>query len=86
MEQNNTPSRNPRRRTPFQRNRRLQGEWLATLLVGCVLAFTVLGFVTPDKDISENENRSLTLCLVITTVIKGVNIFVVDVLKLYYIR
>ncbi len=59
MEQNNTPSRNPRRRTPFQRNRRLQGELLATLLVGCILAFTVLGFVTPDKDFSESENRSL---------------------------
>ena len=57
MEQNQ--NRAPRRRTPFQRNRRLQGELLSWLLVGCVVIFTVLGFITPDKDFSESENRSL---------------------------
>lgn len=59
MEQKQNPPRNPRRRTPFQRNRRLQGELLATLLVGCVVLFIVLGLVIPDKEFSESENRSL---------------------------
>ena len=59
MEQNQNIPRNPRRRTPFQRNRRLQAEWLATLLVVVVAAFVVLGIVLPDKDFSESENRGL---------------------------
>lgn len=59
MEQNQNPSRSPRRRTPFQRNRRLQGQLLSFLLVGCTVLFVVLGVITPDKDFSESENRSL---------------------------
>ena len=59
MEQNQTIPRNPRRRTPFQRNRRLQGELLSVLLVAVVAVFVVLGLILPDKDFSESENRSL---------------------------
>ena len=59
MEQNQNIPRSPRRRTPFQKNRRLQGELLSWLLIGIVVAFTVLGVITPDKDFSESENRSL---------------------------
>lgn len=58
MEQQ-TVKRAPRRRTPFQRNRRLQGEMLTWLLVGCIVVFTVLSILTPDKEFSESENRSL---------------------------
>lgn len=39
MEQNQIPRRNPKRRTPFQRNRRQQGQWLSYLLIGCVVLF-----------------------------------------------
>ena len=59
MEQNQNIPRSPRRRTPFQKNRRLQGELLSWLLVGVIVAFTVLGVITPDKAFSESENRSL---------------------------
>lgn len=58
MEQNQTPDR-PRRRSPYQRNRRLQGQYLATLLVGTVVLFTLLGILWKDRDFSESENRSL---------------------------
>ena len=58
MEQNQTPDR-PRRRSPYQRNRRLQGQYLATLLVGTVVLFTLLGIHWKDRDFSESENRSL---------------------------
>lgn len=58
MEQQ-TVKRAPRRRTPFQRNRRLQGEMLTWLLIGCILVFTVLSIITPDREFSESENRSL---------------------------
>jgi len=59
VEQNQNIPRSPRRRTPFQRNRRLQGQLLSWLLVGTVAIFVVLGVITPDKDFSESENRSL---------------------------
>ncbi len=59
MEQNQNRPRNPRRRTPFQRNRRMQAELLGTLLVGCVALMLVLGLLIKDKDFSENENRGL---------------------------
>ena len=59
MEQNQNPPRNPRRRTPFQRNRRLQGQWLGYLLIGCIVLFLVLSLLVPDKEFSESENRSL---------------------------
>ena len=54
----NTP-RASRRRTPFQRNRRLQAEMLSIVLLAVVVAFVALGLITPDKDFSESENRSL---------------------------
>ena len=41
MEQTQTTPRNPRRRTPFQRNRRLQAELLSVLLVAVVAVFVV---------------------------------------------
>lgn len=59
MEQNQNIPRNPRRRTPFQRNRRLQAELLAVLLIAVVAVFAVLGLLLPDKDFSESENRGL---------------------------
>ena len=59
MEQNQKSPRNPKRRTPYQRNRRLQGQWLSYLLVGCIVVFLVLGLIIKDKDFSESENRSL---------------------------
>lgn len=49
----------PRRRSPFQRNRRLQGQYLSWLLVGCMVLFAVLGIALPDREFSENENRKL---------------------------
>ena len=59
MDQNNTPKRGPKRRTPYQRNRRLQGQWLSYLLVGIIVLFLVLSLLLPDKEFSESENRSL---------------------------
>ena len=59
MEQKQNMPRNPRRRTPFQRNRRLQGELLSVLLVAVVAVFVVLSLILPDKDFSVSENRSL---------------------------
>ena len=58
MEEQQTLPR-PRRRSPFQRNRAMQGRYLSWLLIGCVLLFTVLGLVIPDRDYSPNENRGL---------------------------
>lgn len=59
MEQNQNKPRNPRRRTPYQRNRRQQAQWLSWLLVGVVILFTVLGLIIRDRDFSESENRGL---------------------------
>lgn len=59
MEQNQNKPRNPRRRTPYQRNRRLQAQWLGWLLIGTVILFTVLGLLTKDREFSESENRGL---------------------------
>ncbi len=56
MEQNKKPTR---RRTPFQRNRRLQGQYLSWLLLGTIGIVLALSVLTPDKDFSETENRSL---------------------------
>ena len=58
MEQNEHINR-PRRRSPFQRNRRLQSKYLSWLLIGAMVLFTVLGVISPDRDFSENENRKL---------------------------
>ena len=59
METKQNIPRNPRRRTPFQRNRRLQAEMLSVVLIAVVVAFVALALITPDKDFSESENRSL---------------------------
>ena len=55
MEQKKTP----KRRSPYQRSRRLQGKYLGWLLLGCIALVLVLSLLTPDKDFSESENRSL---------------------------
>ena len=59
METKQNIPRNPRRRSPFQRNRRLQAEMLSIVLLAVVVVFVALGLLTPDKDFSESENRSL---------------------------
>lgn len=59
MEQKQNKPRNPRRRTPYQRNRRQQAQWLSWLLIGTVILFTVLGLIVKDRDFSESENRGL---------------------------
>ena len=59
MEQNKNTPRNPRRRTPYQRNRRQQAQWLSWLLIGTVVLFTVLGLIVKDREFSESENRGL---------------------------
>ncbi len=57
MEQ--TQTIHTRRRSPFQRNRRLQTVLLRYLLVGSVLFFVVLGFLIKDQEFSQTENRKL---------------------------
>lgn len=58
MEQVETVNR-PQRRSPYQRNRRLQGEYLSWLLIGMVGVFVALGFLWKDQEFSETENRKL---------------------------
>lgn len=48
-----------RQRSPFQVNRRYQGQLLSWLLVGVSLLFLVAGILTPDREFSETENRGL---------------------------
>lgn len=58
MEQyENTPR--PRRRSPYRRNKRMQGTYLGYLLVGTLVLCLVLGLLLKDRDYSENENRKL---------------------------
>jgi len=57
-EKRNIP-RNPRRRTPFQINRRLQGQLLSVLLVGVAVLLLVMGLILPDREFSDSENRKL---------------------------
>lgn len=71
MEQKQNPRRNSKRRTPFQRNRRQQGQWLSYLLIGCVVLFLVLSLLVPDKEFSENENRSLAQFPKLSDVLDG---------------
>lgn len=71
MEQNQMPRRNPKRRTPFQRNRRQQGQWLSILLIGCVALFLVLSLLVPDKEFSESENRSLAQRPKLSSIMEG---------------
>ena len=58
MENNQTPART-RRRSPYQRNRRLQGQYLTALLLGALIVFTVLGLLSKDREFSDSENRKL---------------------------
>ena len=58
MEQHEKNPR-PRRRSPYQRNRRLQGTWLGYLLAGTVAACLLLSVLLKDRDFSESENRKL---------------------------
>ena len=57
-EKRNIP-RNPRRRSPLQVNRRLQGQLLSWLLVLLCFGFLIMGLLVKDKDFSETENRNL---------------------------
>lgn len=57
-EKRNTP-RNPRRRTPFQVNRRLQGQYLSWLLVLTMLLGIGTGILVRDREFSDSENRML---------------------------
>lgn len=59
MEEKRNIPRNPRRRSPLQINRRLQGQLLSWLLVIVIFGFLTAGIVVKDKDFSENENRNL---------------------------
>ncbi len=59
MEQGNPPRR--KRRSIYQRNRRTQGILLACLLLVFVLLFDLLGYLTPDRSYSEQENRKLAV-------------------------
>ena len=58
MEQNEMNPR-PRRRSPYQRNRRMQGNWLGYLLVGTLAACLILSVLLKDRAFSESENRKL---------------------------
>ena len=58
MEENEI-KRRPRRQSPVQKNRNLQGTCLAALLACVILLLTVLGLVIEDRGFSENENRNL---------------------------
>ena len=57
-EKRNTP-RNPRRRTPFQVNRRLQAQYLSWLLVLTMLLGIGTGILVKDREFSDSENRML---------------------------
>lgn len=57
-EKRNIP-RNPRRRSPLQVNRRLQGQLLSWLLVLLCFGFLITGLILKDKDFSDTENRNL---------------------------
>ena len=58
MEQHEMNPR-PRRRSPYARNRRMQGNWLGGLLVGTLIACSVLSILIKDRDFSDSENRKL---------------------------
>ena len=60
MEEKRNIPRNPRRRTPLQINRRLQGQLLSWLLVLLSFGFLITGLLIKDKEFSETENRGLT--------------------------
>jgi len=53
-------SRSPRRRSPLQLNRRLQGQLLSWLLIIMIAGFLIVGLAIKDKDFSDTENRNLT--------------------------
>ena len=60
LDNNQTPKRNPKRRTsPLKRNRRLQGKLLSWLLIGCIVLLSIAGLVVEDREFSDSENRKL---------------------------
>ena len=59
MEEKRNIPRNPRRRSPLQLNRRLQGQLLSWLLIAVMAGFVLAGFAVKDKTFSDTENRNL---------------------------
>ena len=59
MDEKRIPPRSPRRRTPFQINRRLQAQYLSWLLVGAMVLGIAAGILSPDREFSDTENRKL---------------------------
>ena len=60
MDEKRNISRSPRRRSPLQLNRRLQGQLLSWLLIIMIAGFLIVGLAIKDKDFSDTENRNLT--------------------------
>ena len=59
MDENRNIPRSPRRRTPFQVNRRLQAQYLSWLLVLTMLLGIGTGILVKDREFSDSENRML---------------------------
>ena len=55
MEERRNIPRNPRRRSPLQINRRLQGQLLSWLLVLLSFGFLITGLVLKDKEFSDRD-------------------------------
>lgn len=51
--------RTPRRQSPVQKNRNLQGSYLTGLLAGVILVLILGGLLGKDRRFSERENRNL---------------------------
>jgi len=50
----------PQRRSPVQRNRKLQSHYLTWVFLGVIILFVILGICIKDRSFSESENRNLT--------------------------
>lgn len=77
--------RHPQRRSPAQRNRRLQGQYLTWLLLGSMILAIVAGLLWPDREYSETENRKLAQFPAITadtlsdgSVLSGLSDYIAD--------
>lgn len=51
--------RQPRRQSPTQKNRNLQGVCIACLLAGVIVLLSLIGLISKDRTFSESENRNL---------------------------